>query len=133
MQTFWSHVVNVIDILVGCSKEHYDIFQVDLFVMVLINLFKDLLQQKYSIHTPLEKSISIVWSHIVTASLRPPCIPSSCLRPPCREREEWCPRGDPSSSSGHHSSRQRSAAHLLQPLTGNRPQLCQPRPVARVI
>ena len=40
--------MNVIDILVGCSEEHDDVFQVDLLVVVLINLFEDLLQQKYS-------------------------------------------------------------------------------------
>ena len=57
MQIFWSHVVNVIDILVGCSEEHDNVFQVDLLVMVLINLFKDLLQQNFSIHTPLKKSV----------------------------------------------------------------------------
>ena len=45
-----TYVVNVIDILVGCSEEHDNVFQVDLFIMVLINLFKDLLQQDFSVH-----------------------------------------------------------------------------------
>ena len=45
-----TYVVNVIDILVGCSKEHYNVFQVDLLVVVLVNLSEDLLQQDYSLH-----------------------------------------------------------------------------------
>ena len=45
-----TYVVNVIDILVGCSEEHYNVFQVDLLVVVLVNLSEDLLQQDYSVH-----------------------------------------------------------------------------------
>lgn len=52
-----TYVVNVIDILVGCSEEHYNVFQVDLLVVVLVNLSEYFLQQKYSIHTPLERII----------------------------------------------------------------------------
>ena len=59
--------MNVIDILVGCSEEHDNVFQVDLLVMVLINLSKDFLQQKYSEYCHCETTATL-YSFILSSA-----------------------------------------------------------------